>query len=156
MQQVEAGRNAYRAGGLLVQFLLPLRHWILKDDVLWTEEGHRLSWRMMLRSKAGHFQYKIVDKENPQDTIFLEHKNYLTAKQIRALGSKPDMIWQFAQRIGEGYQKSGKEVEVYVDSKVSVNGRPYASFIDPKVDLAAEKWDHFKHHEWILPSPIEE
>ncbi|NJY63528.1 HTTM domain-containing protein [Salinimicrobium sp. CDJ15-81-2] len=141
---------------LLVQFLLPLRHWVIKDDVLWTEEGHRLSWRMMLRSKSGIFQYKIVDKQKPQDTIFLDHKNYLTAKQMRALGSKPDMIWQFAQRIEEGYQKSGKEVEIYVDSKVSVNGRPYERFIDPKVDLAAEEWDHFKHHDWILPSVVED
>ncbi|WP_316930169.1 HTTM domain-containing protein [Leeuwenhoekiella sp. MAR_2009_132] len=36
-----------------MQLELPLRHWIIKDDVLWTEEGHRLSWRMMLRSKGG-------------------------------------------------------------------------------------------------------
>lgn len=157
--EVSKSRNlivGFLATWLLVQFLLPLRHWVIKDDVLWTEEGHRLSWRMMLRSKAGIFQYKIVEKQKPQDTILLDHTNYLTAKQIRALGSKPDMIWQFAQRIEEGYQKSGKEIEIYIDSKVSVNGRPYAPFIDPKVDLAAEEWDHFRHHEWILPSPVEE
>ncbi|MEO1012265.1 MAG: HTTM domain-containing protein, partial [Bacteroidota bacterium] len=29
----------------LIQLLLPLRHHIIKDEVLWTEEGHRLSWR---------------------------------------------------------------------------------------------------------------
>lgn len=141
---------------LLVQFVLPLRHWFIKDDVLWTEEGHRLSWRMMLRSKSGRIQYKVVDKEKPQDTIFIDHKEYLSPKQQRALPSKPDMIWQFAQRIEEGFQKNGKEVEIYVDSKVSVNGRPYEPFIDPTVDLAAEEWDHFRHHSWILPSPKEQ
>ena len=34
-----------------IQLLLPIRHYFIKDDVLWTEEGHRLSWRMMLRSR---------------------------------------------------------------------------------------------------------
>ena len=29
----------------IIQFVLPLRHWAINDDVLWTEEGHRLSWR---------------------------------------------------------------------------------------------------------------
>lgn len=138
---------------LLVQVLLPVRHWFIQDDVLWTEEGHRLSWRMMLRSKSGFIQYKVVDKERPKDTIFIQNSNYLSPKQLRALPSKPDMIWQFAQRIEEGFAKNGQEVEIYVDSKVSVNGRPYVPFIDPNVDLAAEEWNHFKHHSWILPFP---
>lgn len=141
---------------LLVQVLLPVRHWFIKDDVLWTEEGHRLSWRMMLRSKAGKIQYKVVDKEKPGDTIVIKEGNYLSPKQMRALPSKPDMIWQFAQRLEEEAAEKGKEIEVYVESKVSINGRPYQPFIDPKVDLAAEDWDHFRHHEWILPSVIEE
>ncbi len=28
--------------------------------------------------------------------------------------------------------------------------------INPKVDLAHEKWDHIKHHEWIFPSDLTE
>ena len=36
----------------IIQLALPLRHWFIQDDVLWTEEGHRLSWRMMLRAKV--------------------------------------------------------------------------------------------------------
>ena len=141
---------------LLVQVLLPVRHWFIKDDVLWTEEGHRLSWRMMLRSKAGKIQYKVVDKENPGDTIVINEGDYLSPKQMRALPSKPDMIWQFAQRLEKEAAEKGKEIEVYVESKVSINGRPYQPFIDPKVDLAAEDWDHFRHHQWILPSVIED
>ncbi|NJW52208.1 HTTM domain-containing protein [Salinimicrobium oceani] len=139
----------------LVQLALPVRHWFFKDDVLWTEEGHRLSWRMMLRSKSGRIQFKVVDKARPQDTLFIQNSKYLSRKQQRAIGSKPDMIWQFAQHLEKEFQQVGKEVEVYVDSKVSVNGRPYKPFIDPKVDLAAQKWDHFGHAPWILPSSID-
>lgn len=147
---------AFLSVWLLVQAVLPVRHWFIQDDVLWTEEGHRLSWRMMLRSKAGKIQYKVVDNEKPQDTIFIQNSRYLSSKQMRALPSKPDMIWQFAQRLEEEFEKEGREVQIYVESKVSVNGRPYEPFIDPKVDLAAEEWDHFRHHSWILPSPVDQ
>ncbi len=137
----------------LVQLALPWRHWFFQDDVLWTEEGHRLSWRMMLRSKNGKIQYKVVDKAHPGDTLFVQNSKYLSPKQSFALPSKPDLIWQFAQRLEKEYAQKGRDVEVYVDSKVSVNGGPYAPFIDPSVDLAAQKWRHFSHTPWILPSP---
>ena len=75
---------------LLVQAILPVRHWFFQDDVLWTEEGHGLSWRMMLRSKAGLIQYKAVDKASPQDTIYVQNSRYLSPKQQRALPAKPD------------------------------------------------------------------
>lgn len=138
----------------IIQISLPLRHWFIKDDVLWTEEGHRLSWRMMLRGKGGHEQFKVVEK-GKTDTIFIDNKEYLSRKQLRAMPSKPDLIWQFAQRLKKEYAEKGKDVEVYVEGKVSVNGGPYYPLIDPKVDLAAEKWHHFRHHDWILPSPLE-
>ncbi len=135
----------------VIQISLPLRHWFFKDDVLWTEEGHRLSWRMMLRGKSGRVAFKVVEK-GTSDTIYVDKKDYLSRKQMRAITSKPDLIWQFAQRLEEEYAEKGKQVEVYVEGKISVNGGPYKPLIDPKVDLAAEKWQHFKHHDWILPS----
>ncbi len=134
-----------------IQICLPLRHWFIKDDVLWTEEGHRLSWRMMLRGKSGRVAFKAVEK-GTTDTVFIDKENYLSRKQMRAITSKPDLIWQFAQRIEEKYAKEGKDVQVFVEGKVRVNGGAYKPLIDPKVDLAAEEWQHFKHHDWILPS----
>ncbi|MCH4822229.1 HTTM domain-containing protein [Gramella lutea] len=135
----------------IIQVCLPLRHWFFQDNVLWTEEGHRLSWRMMLRGKSGRVAFKVVEK-GTTDTIFVDKKDYLSRKQMRAITSKPDMIWQFAQRLEEEYAEKGKKIEVYTEGKISVNGGPYRQLIDPKVDLAAEEWQHFKHHDWILPS----
>ena len=106
---------------------------------------------MMLRGKSGRVAFKVVEK-GTSDTIFVDKKDYLSRKQQRAITSKPDMIWQFAQRLEEEYAEKGKDVEVYVEGKISVNGAPYKPLIDPKVDLAAEKWQHFQHHDWILPS----
>ncbi|WKB79942.1 HTTM domain-containing protein [Cellulophaga lytica] len=136
----------------LFQLVLPVRHHFFKDDVLWTEEGHRLSWRMMLRSRSGSVTFTTVDKDtNEKKRINLS--NYLTKKQRRKIGAYPDFIWQFAQHLKKEAKKENKNIAVYVNSRVSVNGKPYQPFIDPKVDLAQEKWHHFKHNNFILPSP---
>lgn len=136
----------------IFQLALPLRHWFFKDDVLWTEEGHRLSWRMMLRSKQGTGTVWIVDKETEERTRYDINK-LLVGKQRSSFKTKPDLIWQFAQCIKNSEAKEGRDVEVYMNLSVRVNGGKFYQFIDPEVDIAAEKWHHFKHHNWILPSP---
>jgi vitamin K-dependent gamma-carboxylase len=135
----------------MVQIGLPLRHWFIKDDVLWTEEAHRLSWRMMLRSKYGIAHYTIIDKETNEKTR-VKLDDYLTKKQIGIASSKPDVIWQFAQRLKQKFETDGNAVEIYVDCRISVNGKPLKLLIDPKIDLASVKWDAFNHNDWILPS----
>ncbi|MEN8816946.1 MAG: HTTM domain-containing protein [Nonlabens sp.] len=140
---------------LLIMLLLPLRHWVIKDDVLWTEEGHRLSWRMMLRSRAGVGTFYIVEKDTGKKTP-VQLQKYLSFKQERSVVSKPDFIWQFAQKLEEIYAAKGKEIEVYADVKVSINGRPRKQLTDPTIDLTKEEWSHFKHHSWIMPSSLYE
>src|SRR5690606_388098 len=79
-----------------VQLVLPVRHFFIKDDVLWTEEGHRMSWRMMLRSRSGIISFRIMNKATGDiNTVDLDA--YLTKAQKNRLGSYPDFIWQFAQ-----------------------------------------------------------
>ncbi|WP_293297340.1 HTTM domain-containing protein [Allomuricauda sp.] len=138
----------------LVQIALPLRHHFFKDDVLWTEEGHRLSWRMMLRSRGGRITYKVVNPKT-KDTIKIDLDKYLTKKQHRRVTCYPDFIWQFAQHLKKEYAKKGESIQVFVDNKVRVNQGSYKQFIDPKVDLANVPWKHFAHNDWILPSPKE-
>ncbi|WP_178987054.1 HTTM domain-containing protein [Winogradskyella schleiferi] len=135
----------------IIQIGLPLRHHFFKDDVLWTEEGHRLSWRMMLRSKSGRTTYNVVNAET-NEAIPIKLSDYLTKKQQRSASTKPDVIWQFSQHLKKDFAKKGIPVKVFVKSYVSVNGKPSKQLIDPKVDLANEEWHHFRHHDWILPS----
>ncbi|WP_390886654.1 hypothetical protein [Lacinutrix neustonica] len=117
----------------------------------WTEEGHRLSWRMMLRSKSSYTSYNVVNKTTGEKTpINLDY--YLTRKQIRLASTKPDVIWQFSQHLKKDYKKKGQDIQVFVNANVSVNGKPYQQLIDPKVDLANTEWKVFKHNDWILPS----
>jgi hypothetical protein len=135
----------------MIQIALPLRHWAIEEDVLWTEEGHRMSWRMMLRTKSGSVRVNVVDKKTCE-TLRLPIYKLFNKKQHQALATKPDFMWQYAQRLKKQYAALGKDVAVYFDVKASVNRRPLQQFINPNVDLAAEKWHPFKHHHWILPS----
>ena len=136
----------------IIQIALPLRHLGIKDDVLWTEEGHRLSWRMMLRSKTGYTTMYTLDKKTQEKSKY-NIKEILTQKQQRTVGTKPDVIWQLAQRIKQIQAAKGIDVAVFADTKVSVNGGPYARLINDTIDLGSQKWTPLKHHFWILPSP---
>ena len=139
---------------LLVQFALPLRHWFIAEPVLWTEEGHRLSWRMMLRTKSGRVIYYIVDKNDPnKKRVAYNYKDLLSKKQYRSFRTKPDFIWQLAQRIHSIEKEKGKDVEVYAMVRIKVNAGSYHKLIDENVDLASVPWDHIKHNSWILPAP---
>lgn len=135
----------------LLQLLLPLRHHVIKDDVLWTEEAHRMSWRMMLRSKYGLATYYVVDKKTNITTV-VNLDDYLTKKQQRPATTKPDVMWQFAQHLKKIHKEKGQDISVFIDSKISINGKPFKKFIDSDVDLAAVKWEVFNHSSWILPS----
>lgn len=140
---------------LLLQLILPVRHFFIKDDVLWTEEGHRMSWRMMLRNRNGMISFRVMDKETGEvNTVDLDA--YLTKAQINKIGAYPDFIWQFAQRLKKEYANRDQDISVFVDCKVAINGKPFYTFIDPNADLAAEPWDYFWHNEWIFPSPLKD
>ena len=134
---------------LIIQLLLPIRHHFIKGDVFWTEEGHRLSWRMMLRTRNGFTHYKVVDKKTNQ-TIFYNINSKLTSKQFNSMRTKPDMIWQFAQRIKKEFKEMGRDVAVYANTSAGVNGAPMRKLINPDVDLGEAKWDYFFHNDWIL------
>jgi len=132
----------------IIQLLLPLRHYLIKGDVLWTEEGHRLSWRMMLRQRSGNATFRVVDKKTKEESYYNYRK--MNPKQQNFITTRPDGIWQMAQHIKKEYALQGKDVSVFVNASVSVNAGPVRTFIDPNVDLANAKWNFFDHNDWIL------
>ena len=138
-----------------IQLILPIRHYFIEDQVLWTEEGHRMSWRMMLRSRAGIIKFKVVNSKT-KTSSFVNLNDYLSKKQGRRIAAYPDFIWQFAQYLKKEAAAKGEDISVYaLNSKVSINGKPYRAFIDSKVDLANTSWNYFWHNQWILPSQPE-
>lgn len=133
----------------IIQLLLPLRHYVIKGDVLWTEEGHRLSWRMMLRQRYGTTTFTVKDKVTGH-VYHSDATSVLTVKQKAGMEAKPDMIWQMAKYIKEEYKAKGIDVAVYADSFAATNTDPLKRLIDPETDLAAAEWNYFFHCDWIL------
>ncbi len=152
---------------LLLHLLLPLRHHWFDSDVAWSEEGHRYSWRMMLRAKTGGGDFK-VDVFHPSKSTTAKDKKELVAdssylvrpidrlhqKQYRKLYTHPDMIWQFAQHLAEECRQRGDSCAVYANIKLRLNGRETQTYIDPAVDLANQQWNWLGTHPWVLPETL--
>lgn len=145
----------YFKGFLLIwfttQLLLPIRHHFIQGNVFWTEEAHKMSWRMMLRAKGGYAGFKIKNL-NTGKTENVDLEKYLTTKQRRNL-LKPDGIYQFTQKLKKEYAEKDITIEIYARVKVSLNGRTPEFLVDPKLDLTSIEWNYFWHNEWILPQP---
>lgn len=135
----------------IVQLLLPARHLLFPGNVHWTEEGHRMSWRMMLRTKSGHIRFEVRNPATGERQAVWP-REHMSPKQARKLAVAPDMIWQYAQRLKREYAEKGvPDAEVYAIGKVSLNSHPPRPLVDPEADLARVKWGPFRHSEWILP-----
>ncbi|MBM7115170.1 HTTM domain-containing protein [Archangium primigenium] len=133
----------------LVQWLLPLRHWLYPGDVLWNEEGFRFSWHLKIREKHGHIRFFATDPRTGARWE-LRPEGLLSDKQAGRMLTQPDLILAFAHVLAERTGIPG--VQVRADARVSLNGRPYQPLVDPQVDLAAER-DGFAPKPWILPAP---
>lgn len=137
----------------LAQFLMPLRHWAYPGSVLWHEQGMRFSWRVMLREKSGSLEYRVVVPDGTQ--VIVSPHRYLTEDQYREMAGQPDMILQLAHHIKDDFAARGLgQVEVYANSRVSLNGRAARPMIDPLVDLTTVR-DGLGRAGWITPAPAE-
>ena len=136
----------------VVHLFLPLRNGWFNSDVNWSEEGHRYSWRMMLRSKQGTGYYRLVNLTTGRGEQ-VSPRDSLNAKQYRKMVTHPDMILQYAHHLRDVRAAAGQPVAVYGHFRVRLNGRRRAQFTDPNVDLARVEWDWFGAKPWVLPEP---
>lgn len=114
----------------LFQAVFPLRTHLYGGNVLWHEQGMRWSWRVMVREKNGSISYRVVSEDGRQQRV--SSRRYLTSHQAREMSGQPDLIAKLGQHIGRQY---GANVSVFVDAKVSLNGRKPVFLIDPQKDL---------------------
>jgi len=135
----------------LLQILVPLRHLLYSGNVSWTEEGHRFSWQMKLRTKRGFADFIILDPETKR-SWYVNPEQYLSKKQARKMPTQPDMILQFAYFLEEKWKKEFglKDVEIRVSNYVSLNYREPAPMVNPTIDLTTVRRSLAKA-DWILP-----
>ncbi|MDP5106457.1 MAG: HTTM domain-containing protein [Polaribacter sp.] len=135
---------------LLIQLIFPWRYILYPGELFWTEEGYRFSWRVMLMEKAGATTFKIVDKET-KNYFYVDNKDFLTSFQEKQMSHQPDFILEYAHFLGNHFTQQGhKNVQVFAESYVALNGRLSTIFINPKIDLYKQK-ESFKHKDWIVP-----
>jgi len=134
---------------LVLQLLIPFRYLLYPDNLYWTEEGYRFSWRVMLMEKAGTASFKIVDGETKK-RFYVDNRDFLTSFQEKQMATQPDMIIEYAHYLRDHFTNQGHQnIEVYVESYVTLNGALSKRFIDPEVDLTKES-NTWRHKEWIL------
>ncbi|MCH2193921.1 HTTM domain-containing protein [Kordia sp.] len=133
-----------------IQILFPFRYLLYPGELFWTEEGYRFSWRVMLMEKAGISTFKIVDAET-ENFFYVKNRDFLTEFQEKQMSFQPDFILEYAHYLGDHFTSQGhKNVQVFVESYVALNGRLSKPYIDTTVDLYQQK-ESFKHKHWILP-----
>jgi vitamin K-dependent gamma-carboxylase len=152
-----AGAPLARSTGLVVaayaaaQILLPLRSALYPGNTLWSEEGFRFAWKVMLVEKSGSLEFEVEDGAGRRQSV--SPREYLTPFQARMAATQPDMIRQLAQWIARDHAARGAgPVRVFADSEVSFNGRLRRRLIDPEQDLASAG-DGLGAKSWILPAP---
>lgn len=134
----------------VIQLLFPWRYLAYPNELFWTEEGYRFSWRVMLMEKAGYAQFKIKDTETGEQFL-VDNNDFLTTFQEKQMSTQPDFILQYAHYLGEHFALQGhKNLAVYVESYVALNGRLSQPYINPNVDLMQKK-ESFRRKDWILP-----
>ncbi len=134
----------------LIQIGLPFRYLLYPDNLFWTEEGYRWSWRVMLMEKAGNAQFKIVDNSS-RNWFYVNNEDFLTSFQEKQMATQPDFILQYAHFLNEHFSQQGMtDLSIFVDCFVALNGRKSTRYIDPKFDLT-KGYESFAHKSWILP-----
>jgi hypothetical protein len=146
-QRVTAGLLAFYVA---VQVLVPLRHFAYAGDVNWTEEGHRYSWHMMLRQKYARPRFFVTLPET-QRTLEVDPLDHLIQWQFYWMSTRPHLILQYAHLLRDEYASEGEGVpEVRAHVVATLNGRPPQLLVDPRVDLAQEKYG-WGGVDWIVP-----
>ncbi|MCM4157664.1 HTTM domain-containing protein [Gramella sp. AN32] len=134
----------------VIQLLMPWRYLLYPGELFWTEEGYRFSWRVMLMEKSGYAQFKVIDAKTG-NRFYVDNADFLTPFQEKQMSFQPDFIIQYAHYLAEYFRKDGhKNIEIYVDSYVALNGRKSTPYIDPEKNLL-EYTNSFKHKTFILP-----
>ena len=57
------------AAWILVQILVPLRHFLIPGNVAWTAEGQRFAWHMKLNDTAGTVLFHVSDPRDGREKV---------------------------------------------------------------------------------------
>ncbi len=135
--------------------VIPARRWIfnLPGPTTWTTEGMIFSWFMM-----GHAKYLrslIIYVEDRKTGRRLEEPplKRLSQKQAFSFGIFPRMSIEYAHFLAEKYKAEHqfKDPAVFMEIRISYNGRPEQYLLDPKRNLLEIDWQDTDPSKYLLP-----
>ena len=139
---------------VVVQVVMPFRHWVIPGNVHWTEEGNYFSWHMVLKDKTGYGQFTVSDPISGNGWL-VDPGDFLSEVQQRKMSARPQMILDFADFLEKSLEAEGYQGwEVRGRFFVSLNGRKHQLLINPEVDLTGVSNPWMAHADWILPLEI--
>ncbi len=68
----------------MIQLLFPWRYLLYPEELFWTEEGYRFSWRVMLMEKAGYAEFKVVDSKTGK-RFYVDNSDFLSPFQEKQM-----------------------------------------------------------------------
>jgi vitamin K-dependent gamma-carboxylase len=132
---------------VVVQIALPLRRWASPGNPHFHEIGFPFTWSLRSRFKTSVAELLVVDRKTGQRERAPVGAGLSPSLAQRAAGD-PFAIWWSAQEA-----RRGRDVAVYADTWVSLNGSPASRLVDPDVDLAREPFPRSGIPRWVRREP---
>ncbi|MBX7226472.1 MAG: HTTM domain-containing protein [Chitinophagales bacterium] len=143
---------------IILQAILPFRHFLIPGNVDWTGEGGHFAWRMKIGlKKPSSFDLFVYNKKT-----HLEYKKvdvFMNTNQFTHLILRPVRVLQLADYLGNKvsreYKVPKEELDIRVRSFVSMNGHPDAPLFDSTINLLEVKKKYFSHNNFITSKPTD-
>nr|XP_054919472.1 vitamin K-dependent gamma-carboxylase-like [Dermacentor andersoni] len=135
---------------VVLQLFLPYSHGLTKGYNTWTQGSYGYSWDMMVHNwRPVHIKLVLYDNA-AHKTHFLDPEKFTTSKRWH---HQADMVVQFAHCISDRFRQDYgmKDVEIYVDVWMSLNGRFAQRMYDPTVNILEQPWSPFVEVPWVMP-----
>ncbi|XP_075735561.1 gamma-glutamyl carboxylase [Rhipicephalus microplus] len=135
---------------VLLQLFLPYSHGITKGYNTWTQGSYGYSWDMMVHNwRPVHVKLVLYDNATHR-AHFVDPEKFTTSRRWY---HQADMVVQFAHCIRDRVQQDYgmKDIEIYVDVWMSLNGRFAQRMYDPMVNILEQPWSPFVEVPWVLP-----
>lgn len=141
---------------IIIQLVLPLRHYLMPGYADWTGDGQRFAWRMKIQHRKIE-EYKFAVFDIDKKMIYeVDPAKHLNGSQYQQMYNHPAMIIQFAEYLKKlGFEKQGiKNSMVKSKVKVQFNGCPGQYIFNPDDDLLKMHANHKYFDSWIEPQPL--
>lgn len=124
----------------IVQMILPLRIYTVGDYVWAGKDRTYFAWNMFLVLPKGVLKFRATDINNTKE-VMVDPRDYgISDRQYFSMLHNSDMQLQFASYIKERFQDEFKSYDSFHSiNVVSVNGKEEAFYVNPHVNLWAEK-----------------